>query len=122
VLKACNLGDRVVKELDFLACVESMGDVLFAPSVVKLAILRYEHLWLPVLQHALEALNPPLDIALMQHCHLLSPTRCATLCEYTAKSNRCFAVQSTSPVWHLDVHVKVLISQSQTCSLWFATI
>jgi hypothetical protein len=79
LLKACNLGDRVIKELNFLACVDTVGDVLYSPSVVKLAILRYEHLWLPVLQHALEALNAPLDIAFIQHCHLLCPTRCAII-------------------------------------------
>lgn len=76
LLRACNLGDRIVKELDFLTCVDRLGDVLYAPEVVKLSILRYEHLWLPVCQNALEALNPPLDIAFIQHCHLLSPTRC----------------------------------------------
>ena len=76
LLRACNLGDRAVKELDFLARVDSVGDVLYAPAVVKLSILRYQHLWLPVCQNALEALNPPLDIAFIQHCHLLAPSRC----------------------------------------------
>lgn len=75
LLRASNFGDRVIKELDFLACVDSVGDLLYSPVLVRLSILRYEHLWLPVCQNALEALNPPLDIAFIQHCHLLSPSR-----------------------------------------------
>lgn len=83
VLRACNLNNRIVKELDFLACVESVADVLYVPEVVRLSILRYEHLWLPVCQQSLEALNPPLDIAFIQHCHLLCPTRYAAFLAYT---------------------------------------
>jgi hypothetical protein len=79
LLEPRRLPERVIEELDFLRAVEECGDALYDAEVVRLAVARYEHLWLPLCKHAPigTALDAPLDIACMQHCHLLSPTTCA---------------------------------------------
>ena len=62
----------------FLRTVDAYGDVLYDPDVIKFSMLRYELIWLPILEnspvHAMPV--PPLDIAFMWHCHVLCPTRC----------------------------------------------
>ena len=76
LLEPRRLHERVIQELDFLRAVEEHGNALHDVDVVRLAVARYEHLWLPLCRQAPdESLDAPLDIAFMQHCHLLSPTK-----------------------------------------------
>ena len=62
----------------FLRTVDSHGDVLYDPDVVRLSMLRYELIWMPILVNSPvhSPPVPPLDIAFMWHCHVLCPTRC----------------------------------------------
>jgi hypothetical protein len=80
MLRKRNLASRVLKELDFLSEVDELGDTLYHPTVIRLALARYELLWLPLLKqstsHDHHQLNPPLDIAFVWHTHCLCPVRC----------------------------------------------
>jgi hypothetical protein len=80
MLRERNLAARVRKELDFLSEVDELGDTLYHPTIIRLAVARYELLWLPLwnhtTSHALHQLNPPLDIAFVWHTHCLCPVRC----------------------------------------------
>lgn len=78
LLEPRKLQQRILEELEFLRAVEQHGNALHDEDVVRLAVARYEHLWLPLCRRAPlgTALDAPLDIAFMQHCHLLSPTKC----------------------------------------------
>jgi hypothetical protein len=73
-----NLAARVLKELDFLSEVDELGDTLYHPTVIRLAVARYELLWLPLCKDATihDQLTPPLDIAFVWHTHCLCPVRC----------------------------------------------
>ena len=64
-------------ELDFLALVDKHPS-LFSGPVLKNAIRRYEHLWLPLISHHQSTrkrndLAAPLDIAWVWHVHMLAP-------------------------------------------------
>ena len=78
LLEPRQLQHRVLEELDFLRAVEEHGNALHDVDLVRLAVARYEYLWLPLCKQAPtdSPLDAPLDIAFMQHCHLLSPTKC----------------------------------------------
>jgi hypothetical protein len=73
-----NLAARVFEELIFLGEVDALGDILYHPSVIRLAVARYELLWLPLFKDAKsdDQLLPPVDIAFAWHTHCLSPVRC----------------------------------------------
>jgi hypothetical protein len=73
-----NLDARVLKELDFLSEVDALGDTLYHPTVIRLAVARYELLWLPLFKQTAsnDQLSPPLDIAFAWHTHCLCPVRC----------------------------------------------
>lgn len=71
------LAEAVQQELAFLRQVHCHADILYDPDVIKLACSRYEYIWLPLLRAKAKAV-PPVDIAFVWHCHLLSPARCAT--------------------------------------------
>lgn len=63
--------------LDFLALVDEHPS-LFSGPVLKNAIRRYEHLWLPLIAHQQRIqgrtnLAAPLDIAWVWHVHMLAP-------------------------------------------------
>ena len=63
--------------LDFLALVDEHRS-LFSDPVLKNAIRRYEHLWLPLIAHQQRMrrrtnLAAPLDIAWVWHVHMLAP-------------------------------------------------
>jgi hypothetical protein len=75
-----DLAARVLKELDFLSEVDALGDTLYHPTVIRLAVARYELLWLPLFKDTTynDYLNPPIDIAFAWHTHCLSPVRCET--------------------------------------------
>jgi hypothetical protein len=77
-LRERNLAARVLKELDFLSEVDALGDTLYHPTVIRLAVARYELLWLPLLKDTTsnDQLNPPLDVAFAWHTHCLCPVRC----------------------------------------------
>ena len=69
---------NVGNHLSFLRHVDSHADVLYSPRVLRLAVARYEHLWLPLCaKKPMAARQAPLDIEFMWHCHLLNPVRCA---------------------------------------------
>ncbi|XP_078363452.1 uncharacterized protein LOC144647530 [Oculina patagonica] len=64
-------------QLDFLALVDEHPG-LFSGPVLKNAIRRYEHLWLPLIfhyqsMHKKTDLAAPLDIAWVWHVHMLAP-------------------------------------------------
>lgn len=73
---AVGLTEAVQRELAFLRQVHCHADILYDPDVIKLACSRYEYIWLPLLRSKAKAV-PPVDIAFVWHCHLLSPVRCA---------------------------------------------
>ena len=62
---------------DFLELIDMEN---FSTSKIQKAIYRYENHWLPLCRHLLEQgknltnFYPPLDVAWIWHCHLLSPT------------------------------------------------
>eukprot|EP00892_Ulva_mutabilis_P007881 jgi/Ulvmu1/5465/UM023_0001.1 len=64
-------------EHQFLRHVDEAGDILYDEEVVRLSVLRYEHLWMPAVAALPDGavLVPPLDIAFVWHCHVLCPTR-----------------------------------------------
>ena len=72
---AVGLRDAVQRELTFLRQVHSHADVLYDFEIIKLACCRYEYIWLPLLRSG-SPCDPPLDIAFVWHCHILSPARC----------------------------------------------
>lgn len=74
---AVGLHEAVQTELAFLRHIHSHADILYDPEVIKLACCRYEYLWLPLLKANTKAV-PPVDIAVVWHCHVLSPARCAS--------------------------------------------
>lgn len=65
--------------LEFLARVDAQAEVLYNPDVLKLAVARYELLWLPLASQQEAMLVAPLDIAFIWHCHLLAPLRSAPI-------------------------------------------
>jgi hypothetical protein len=73
-----NLDARVLEELDFLREVDALGETLYHPTVIRLAVARYELLWLPLFKDTTsnDDLNPPIDIAFAWHTHCLCPVRC----------------------------------------------
>jgi hypothetical protein len=83
MLRERNLAARVLKELDFLSEVDALGDTLYHPTVIRLAVARYELLWLPLFKDTTSNghLNPPVDIAFAWHAHCLCPVRCETTYE-----------------------------------------
>jgi hypothetical protein len=83
MLRERNLPARVRKELDFLSEVDALGDTLYHPTVIRLAVARYELLWLPLFKDTTSNghLNPPVDIAFAWHAHCLCPVRCETTYE-----------------------------------------
>ena len=69
----------------FLAVVDALGDVVYSEAFLKLAVRRYELLWLPLCAQHPELLEPdaihgcpPLDVAWAMHCHMLNPKMCAS--------------------------------------------
>eukprot|EP00892_Ulva_mutabilis_P007882 jgi/Ulvmu1/5466/UM023_0002.1 len=71
------LWGAVRQEHAFLRQVEQAGDVLYDEEVIRLAAMRYEHLWIPLVSTSSDGSlpTPPLDIAFMWHCHALCPRR-----------------------------------------------
>ena len=62
-----------INQLSFLKHV-SDEPALLNTGILKQALDRYEHLWLPLAaKHPSEALAAPLDIEWIWHCHLLAP-------------------------------------------------
>jgi hypothetical protein len=81
---SARLSAEVPTMLQFLNQVDAYGEVLYNPEVLKLAVARYEHLWLPLAAQSETALVAPLDIAFVWHCHMLSPLRCAAILHVSA--------------------------------------
>ena len=73
-------------QLDFLKDVDTEG-ILYSDEILKNAIYRYEKHWLPLcanmdtIGEQAENLYPPLDVAWVWHCHMLSPTEYKKDCE-----------------------------------------
>lgn len=73
-------------EYDFLLKVDGL-EYLRNDAVLQYAIHRYENLWLPLVasqndEYILpECLEPPVDIAWVWHCHMLSPHNYASYCK-----------------------------------------
>ena len=81
------LPSRALQHLAFIRLVDAHADTLYDKNVVRLAVARYELLWLPLYRDHCQsasgsvgraaAMAPPLDIAFAMHCHLLNPKMCA---------------------------------------------
>ena len=70
---------RVADHLRFLRVVDAHADVLYDPRILRLAVARYEHLWLPLCAaQPKSTLRAPLDIEFVWHCHLLNPVQCGS--------------------------------------------
>lgn len=67
----------VPRMLAFLQQVDAHAEVLYNPHVLKLAVARYELMWLPMASQQEAVLVAPIDIAFIWHCHLLAPLRFA---------------------------------------------
>jgi Glycine-rich domain-containing protein-like len=78
VLRERDLSERAARALEFLRVVDQIGDILYHPDVVKLAVARYEHLWLPLCKSLGAGALPrhvPIDVALVWHTHVVCPQR-----------------------------------------------
>ena len=74
--------DAAQNHVDFLADINEHKDQLVGDIIDK-AIYRYEELWLPMYGKCKDGykIYPPLDVAWIWHCHLLSPTDYIKDCE-----------------------------------------
>ena len=78
-----------ISQIDFLKDVDLEG-ILYAGNILEKALYRYERFWLPLCVDLTlngkryEDFYPPLDVAWVWHCHMLSPTEyqkdCKNLC------------------------------------------
>ena len=81
------LPSRALQHLAFIRLVDAHAETLYDKDVMRLAVARYELLWLPLYRDhrqrasggvgSADAIAPPLDIAFAMHCHLLNPKMCA---------------------------------------------
>eukprot|EP00892_Ulva_mutabilis_P000184 jgi/Ulvmu1/10166/UM006_0121.1 len=93
---AGGLREAVQRELTFLRQVHSHADLLYDPEVIKLACCRYEYVWLPLLK-AGKPTVPPVDIAFVWHCHILSQARYAAACGAAVGAAPDFIYPATTP-------------------------
>ena len=71
---ALDLISAARRHLRFLDSVDNLEKLLTNPDLLALSIRRYEQLWLPLVdEYRSEQLVPPIDIAWMWYCHMLSP-------------------------------------------------
>ena len=62
------------RQLRFLDTVDNLEKLLTDPHLLELSIRRYEQLWFPLVdEYRSEHIVPPIDIAWMWYCHMLSP-------------------------------------------------
>ena len=74
--------DLVISALNQLYFLKEVNDLstITKGDLLRKAIYRYEKVWLPLLESlskesfSLDQLFPPIDVAWVWHCHLLSPT------------------------------------------------
>jgi hypothetical protein len=90
------------EHLFFTRLVDAHAHVLYAPEVLKLAVARYQILWLPLCRFHLEGptageplTDPPLDIAFVWHCHVLCPLQCAPVSLFECLVAACALVRCT---------------------------
>lgn len=109
-----NLIDSASFQIEFLKDVDTEG-ILYAGNILKKACFRYERYWLPLCvdleingkNH--EDFYPPLDVAWVWHCHMLSPTEYKKDCEkicgklinhlYNSKDERTIKQAKTVDEW-----------------------
>ena len=62
------------RQLRFLDTVDNLEKLLTDPDLLEISIRRYEQLWFPLVdEYRSEQIVPPIDIAWMWYCHMLSP-------------------------------------------------
>ena len=109
-----DLIQAAVSQLDFLKDVDTEG-ILYTGDILKQALYRYERYWLPLCiafeSHGEKYTDfyPPLDVAWIWHCHMLSPTEykkdCESICGqiidhvYTSKDERIRKQTKTIKEW-----------------------
>ena len=109
-----NLIDSASSQIDFLKDVDTEG-ILYAGNILEKACFRYERYWLPLCVDLeikgknYEDFYPPLDVAWVWHCHMLSPTEykkdCEKLCGklinhiYPSKDERIKKQSKTTDEW-----------------------
>ena len=108
-----DLAKTAVYHLDFLADVNSAK---FSQEIIAKAVYRYEALWLPFyLKKNSNKMYPPLDVAFIWHCHMLSPTQYEKDCmqsfgkvmEYQLfpREARLSNQAKTKPEWEQELNV-----------------
>jgi len=104
-----------ISQIDFLKDVDLEG-ILYAGDILEQALYRYERFWLPLCADLTlkgkryEDFYPPLDVAWVWHCHMLSPTEyqkdCKNICGgnlinhiYPSKDERIKKQAKTQEIW-----------------------
>lgn len=84
--------DKVLFYLSFLDAVDRLPCLYFNSAVLHNAIRRYEHHWLPLLYSTSDTdrphMVPPLDVAWVWVCHMLSPRQYRTDLESILSKHR----------------------------------
>ena len=105
-----------LNQLEFLKDISTKSSKLHSTEIINRAVYRYERYWLPLClknkyedQEKLFKLYPPMDVAWLWHCHMLSPTEYKKDCEiicgrlidhvYMSKEERVSKQTCTKLLW-----------------------
>ena len=109
-----DLIESAINHLDFLQEIDSLN---LNNYLIQKAVYRYETYWLPFyLKHSLSTdLYPPIDVAFIWHCHMLSPTYYSKDClelngklinyELLTKKERYLRQSNTQTKWETELQV-----------------
>ena len=104
-----DLQKQALKHLDFL---EEVNNLRFDEATLAKAAYRYEKIWIPFyLKHysSHSQIFPPIDVAFIWHCHMLSPTNYEKDC-----LNMCGKIIDYELLTLKEIHSK----QTETKPIW----
>ena len=75
IMISVDLIESALNQLEFLEDIENLK-IPYSKKIIKRAVYRYEKFWLPfcIKHDNYREYYPPLDVAWIWHCHMLSPT------------------------------------------------